>query len=108
MVVIENDFQYLVGMQVDVCVAVGVPAVHAQHSLALAPPGSAVLVTALALEADLTAWVRAVGIREGERVVVLRRAAFGGPIHVRTASGGEFALGRSVAHSVVVREARAA
>src|SRR5215468_3825682 len=79
-----------------------------RQSLALVSPGNAVLVTAIALDADLTAWVTAVGIRAGERLVVLRRAAFGGPIHVRTASGGEFALGRSVAGAVLVREACAA
>jgi ferrous iron transport protein A len=77
----------------------------ARASLAAIPPGGAVLVTAVILEADLAAWVRAVGIREGERLVVLRRAAFGGPIHVRTQAGGEFALARSVARAVLVRTA---
>jgi len=79
--------------------------VFGRASLAAVPPGDAVLVTALVLEADLAAWVKAVGIREGERLVVLRRAAFGGPIHVRTQAGGEFALARSVARAVLVRAA---
>jgi ferrous iron transport protein A len=65
--------------------------------------GGTAQVVALALEADLAGWLRAVGIREGERVTVLRCAAFGGPIHVRTSSGGEFALHRSLAASVVTR-----
>jgi|SRR5580658_4359065 ferrous iron transport protein A len=60
-------------------------------------------VIELVLEADLAAWLRAVGISEGERVTVLRRAVFGGPIHVRTSSGGEFALHRSLAASVLTR-----
>jgi len=57
-------------------------------------------VVAIALEAELAAWVRAVGISEGEQVVVLRRAAFGGPLHVRTRAGGEFALHRSLARAI--------
>jgi ferrous iron transport protein A len=65
--------------------------------------GDTARVIELALEADLAAWLRAVGIGEGERVTVLRRAAFGGPIHVRTSSGGEFALHRALARSVLTR-----
>jgi ferrous iron transport protein A len=65
--------------------------------------GGTAEVIALVLDADLAAWLRAVGISEGERVTVLRRAVFGGPIHVRTSSGGEFALHRSLAASVLTR-----
>jgi ferrous iron transport protein A len=65
--------------------------------------GASGLVTELRLEADVAAWLRAVGISEGESVTVLRCAAFGGPIHVRTSSGGEFALHRSLAASVIAR-----
>ena len=67
--------------------------------------GASALVTGFeALEVELTDWLRAVGIAEGEQVTILRRAAFGGPIHVRTGSGGEFALHRSLARSILVRE----
>jgi ferrous iron transport protein A len=65
--------------------------------------GDTARVIELALDADLAAWLRAVGISEGERVTILRRAAFGGPIHVRTSSGGEFALHRALARSVITR-----
>jgi ferrous iron transport protein A len=65
--------------------------------------GQTARVIELALDADLAAWLRAVGISEGEGVTVLRRAAFGGPIHVRTSSGGEFALHRALARSVMTR-----
>lgn len=71
--------------------------------LSLAALGTEVRVVELALEEDLAAWLRAVGIGEGEKLVVLRRAAFGGPIHVRTASGGEFALNCSLARSILIR-----
>jgi ferrous iron transport protein A len=72
-------------------------------ALSHVPVGTTVEVTALELEVDLAAWLRAVGIREKERVTVLRRAAFGGPIHVRTGAGGEFALHGSLAAQVRTR-----
>jgi len=67
------------------------------------PIGGTAVVWALEIEEDVAAWLRAVGISEGERVTVLRAAAFGGPIHVRTSSGGEFALHRSLAAAVRTR-----
>ena len=46
--------------------------------------------------------VRAVGVFEREEIEVLRRAPFGGPIHVRTGSGGEFALDARIAKAIDV------
>ena len=66
-------------------------------SLASARIGTRVKIVATLLEADLGAWLSAVGLCEGEEVTVLRRAALGGPLHVRTASGGEFAIARELA-----------
>jgi ferrous iron transport protein A len=74
--------------------------------LATLPVGGSARVVELALDDDLAAWLRAVGVAEGERLTVLRRAAFGGPIHVRTTSGGEFALNRSLARSILTRSTR--
>ncbi len=65
--------------------------------------GDTAWVIALALEDEMAAWLRAVGVGEGECITVLRRAALGGPIHVRTGSGGEFALHRTLARSVILR-----
>ncbi|WP_394845649.1 FeoA domain-containing protein [Pendulispora brunnea] len=81
--------------------------------MSVAPPlflgethvGVTVRVVALELEHDFVEWLRAVGIHEGVRVTVLRRALFGGPIHVRTGAGGEFALNRQLARSIRVEEA---
>ena len=56
------------------------------------------------LEREAKEWLDAVGLHEGEELVVLRRAAFGGPLHVRTSSGGEFAVARELARKIVVRE----
>lgn len=71
-------------------------------ALSVVAVGTPVRVAELDLDGDLGEWLRAVGICEGECLVVLRRAAFGGPVHVRTRSGGEFALNRSLAQSIVV------
>jgi ferrous iron transport protein A len=64
--------------------------------------GVSARVVEIALDADVSAWLAAVGIAKGESVVVLRRAAFGGPIHVRTGSGGEFALARTLARAITL------
>lgn len=45
-------------------------------------------------------WLRAVGIAEGQRVTVIRRALFGGPVHVRIESGGEYAIDRTLAGAI--------
>ena len=77
-------------------------AARAAITLSVVAVGTPVRVDHLDLQDDLREWLRAVGIREGECLTVLRRAAFGGPVHVRTRSGGEFALNRSLAKSIVV------
>jgi ferrous iron transport protein A len=74
-------------------------------SLASAAIGSRVRIVRARLDADAAAWLSAVGLHEREEVVVLRRAAFGGPLHVRTASGGEFALAEELAVRLDVEEA---
>ncbi len=75
---------------------------HPSLALSVAAVGTWLQIKEIELEQELGEWLRAVGICEGERLTVLRRAAFGGPVHVRTRSGGEFALNRSLAHSIAV------
>lgn len=67
------------------------------------PLASTARVVAIALDESEARRVRAVGVVEDEAVVVLRHAPFGGPIHVRMSSGGEFALDRSIAEAIEVR-----
>lgn len=67
--------------------------------------GRPVRIESLELERETEAWLSAIGLSAGEEVTVLRRAIFGGPLHVRTASGGELAVGRDVAAKVRVTEA---
>jgi Fe2+ transport system protein FeoA len=55
-------------------------------------------------EAELV-WLRAVGLSEGERLRVLRRAPLRGPLQVRTSLGGEFIIDVVLAASVRVRPA---
>ena len=69
--------------------------------LADARDGLCVRITAVALEGEAAAWIGAVGLHEGEELLVLRRAVLGGPLHVRT-GGGEFAVAREVAGKIAV------
>lgn len=49
------------------------------------------------------AWLEAVGLARGDEVEVLRQGPLGGPVHVRTQEGGEFALDRRLAARIDVR-----
>jgi len=60
-------------------------------------------IASIDLEREDAAWLSAVGLHQGEVVIVLRRAALGGPLHVRTASGGEFAVDRELAKRITVK-----
>jgi len=71
-------------------------------SLAEAVNGRRVRITSVDLEGEAAAWLGAVGLHEGEELIVLRRAALGGPLHVRTGGGGEFAVAREVAQRIRV------
>lgn len=71
-------------------------------SLAALAPGASGAVVDVALDDDLSSWLAAIGIGRGDRVEVLRRAAFGGPIHLRTHTGGEFAVDRALASNIRV------
>ena len=70
--------------------------------LADAVTGRRVRITSVDLEGDAADWLAAVGLHEGEELTVLRRAALGGPLHVRSAGGGEFAVAREVAAKITV------
>lgn len=67
------------------------------HSLASMSTGSWARIVGARLDGDVAAWLAAVGLHEGEEVCVLRRAVLGGPLHVRTSAGGEFAVARELA-----------
>lgn len=73
-------------------------------SLANAKVGACVRIVHARLDVEVSSWLAAVGLAVGDELVVLRRASFGGPLHVRTASGGEFAVGREVAASLDVTD----
>ena len=70
--------------------------------LAALAVGASAVVAAIELDPREVSWLRAVGVFEGERLTVLRRAPFGGPLHLRTSSGAEFAVDRDLARSVRV------
>ncbi len=70
--------------------------------LANASAGERVVVIEVGLEADLAGWLGAMGLGSGQTLTVIRRAAFGGPLHVRTGSGGELAINAGLARSILV------
>ena len=72
------------------------------RTLAELPPGARGRVCAVALEPGETAWLRAVGVSVGEELTVLRRAPWGGPLHVRSGAGGEFAVDRALARFIQI------
>lgn len=76
-------------------------------TLASATVGRRVRVVGARLDEDVAAWIAAVGLHDGEEIVVLRRAILGGPLHVRTGSGGEFAVAREIAARLDVVEVSA-
>ena len=80
----------------------GAPHRSREVPLASIPLGAHARVVRLDLDDELRDWLAAVGIGVGERVVVLRRAVFGGPLHVRTSTGGEFALNRALARMILI------
>jgi ferrous iron transport protein A len=71
-----------------------------QRTLLELRAGEVLRIVSLPSEVDLAAQLRVLGIREGETVLLLRRAVFGGPLHLRTACGVEVALGRPAAARV--------
>ena len=74
-------------------------------SLSTLATGRRAHVTALALAEREASWQRAVGLGECVDVTVLRRAPFGGPLHLRTGAGAELAVDLALARHVEVKEA---
>lgn len=72
------------------------------RSLAGVAPGTAVVVASLELAPEERNEVEAVGLSPGSTVTVLRRAPFGGPLHVRVDTGAELALGAALAERVIL------
>jgi ferrous iron transport protein A len=76
-----------------------------ESKLATATTGQLVRIVRVAQDDEHAAWLRAVGMHEGAEVTVLRRAPFGGPIHLRSTDGGEFAIHRDLARCIDVAPA---
>ena len=65
------------------------------------PPGRGAVITALTVPRDERRRLTELGLRDGVRVEVLRRAPFGGPLALRV-GGGLLALRRAQAGRVLV------
>mgnify|MGYP003388915097 CR=1 FL=1 len=64
--------------------------------------GEPVRITSMSMDPQTTTWLGAIGLGVGERVVVLRRALFSGPLHVRTDTGAELAVGHALSKDIHV------
>jgi Fe2+ transport system protein FeoA len=71
-------------------------------SLATAAQRVPLIVRELRLAADDAIWLSSVGLEPGEKLVLLRKAPLGDPLHVRMHNGAEFALARALAEAVLV------
>lgn len=60
------------------------------------------IVHSFSLDSSIESAVRAMGLELGRSVLVLRRAAFGGPLHLRLHWATEIAIDRAVAAGVNV------
>ena len=65
-------------------------------------PGVSCVVAEVRGDEETRGWLAAVGIAIGDELMILRRAPFRGPLHVRTAAGGEFALAEELARAIGV------
>jgi Fe2+ transport system protein FeoA len=72
-------------------------------TLALLPLQQEAIVESVGLPEAEVEWLRAVGLAEGERLWVVRKAPLRGPLHIRTSLGGEFAVDRTLAAAVRVK-----
>lgn len=64
------------------------------------------VIASLEFPSQERAWVEALGLSPGREVLLLRRAALGGPLHVRIDTGAEFAIDAELARSVRLTETR--
>lgn len=59
-------------------------------------------IASMNLDAATSKWLEAIGIGVGENVTVLRRALFSGPLHIRTETGAELAIGYALSRDILV------
>ena len=71
------------------------------------PIGCPGRVAAVGVGGREEAFLRAVALVDGEIITVLRRAGFGGPLHVRVESGAEFAIDRTLSDAITIEPADA-
>lgn len=74
----------------------------APRTLAALPLGVVARIVSIVTDTATRHYLMAVGLREGDTAEVLRRAIFGGPLHIRAECGAEFALAKALAEQVRV------
>lgn len=78
-------------------------ALPAESTLDTLGRGASATISALTVDPGEAGLLRAMGIAEGESVMLLRAGLGGDPLHVRLGSGGEFALARPLARAVRIQ-----
>lgn len=71
-------------------------------SLAGLALGASRVIASLDVPADDAATLDGIGVSPGRAVTVLRRAPFGGPLHVRVDTGVEVAIDRALAEHIAL------
>lgn len=66
------------------------------------PADVSAVVVDVTLPPEQAGWLAAVGLEPGVEVRVLRRASFGGPLHVQTDDAGQFAVAAELAAAILV------
>lgn len=74
------------------------------RTLASMRPGEQGRVARIEVSPEVSRWLSALGIAPGTSLTLLRRGIWGGPLHLRSEVGAEFALDRSLASEVILRD----
>ncbi|MCG5054472.1 MAG: ferrous iron transport protein A [Myxococcales bacterium] len=77
----------------------------ATRALPDAPFGQWVRICGFTLPETERRWIESLGLCQGEDLMVLRKGVFGGPLHVRTGVGAEFAIAEAQAAGIRVEGA---
>lgn len=76
----------------------------AVRTLATMRSGERGRVARVDVSPEVSRWLGALGIAPGTALTLLRRGLWGGPLHLRSDAGAEFAIASSLAAEVVLAD----
>lgn len=77
----------------------------AVHNLSELPKQATARISKIADGHAAERYLHELGIRRGDQILMIRKAPFGGPIHIRC-NGQDIALGRNLARHIFVEQAK--